>query len=154
MLTGNIMSWQAALQLSKEQGLALAALTRTMIGHLSALSQRFKALDDVEGGRRPVDSPLQNGEGPPRQPAAASSPDDDVHRPALRRSSPELAALRVSAVSGPSMPEALPPCMGPPSRTIFTAFSAIPGTRHVSDPGTRHGSNCSSHHQRKRVMPL
>ena len=138
--------WQAALQLSKEQGLALAALTRTMIGQLSALSQRFKALDDVEERSSPADSPLQNGEGLPRRPAVASSP-DVVHGPALRRCSPELAALRVSAASGPWIRRHSRPLNEGTLQLEDHPCSAIPSTRLDCD------RIWSSRHQASRVMP-
>ena len=96
MLTGVFVSLQAALQLSTEQALAVAELTRTMIGQLSALSQRFKALDDVEESASASDSPLQHSEGRRQDPAAASST-NDLRGPALKRRSPELAAMRVKS---------------------------------------------------------
>ncbi len=99
VLTALLLLRQTALQLSRQQGLVLAALTRTMIGQLSALSQRFKALDDVEESSSPVDGPPPDGGRQPHHPATESGPEDH-RRPALRRCSPESAALRVRAVSG------------------------------------------------------
>ena len=100
-LTGLFVWRQAALQLSQGQGLALVALTRTMITQLGTLSQRFKALDDVGQSSSAADSPPPDvGRRAQHRPAAcgAGNP-DEPDRPALSRSSPELAALRVSAVS-------------------------------------------------------
>ena len=108
---------QAAIGLSEEQQLEIAALTRTMIAQLSALSQRHKALEDLEADASVTSPMADRGRDFPETKRNASDPRNAVLR---RRCSPRSAALRVSQDAGLHRY-----CAWGSTKTLYAAYTAL-----------------------------